>query len=368
MGWSHTTTGWGISMEIDESSWETVNDGRGVSDSKQADKYKPEIELEYGINESRIEDCVNVIANNMNKVEILRFDTTEPEFDALKNMKERMSEQAFANLATGSCIINYQLGTGGADAFWPALIDTLDTTDFDVETPEGSYRTLHYFLHNYDVNNRIINMRGKRLKKWYESGYSEWVFENYTHDKVLETWYKLAESVDSDMYKKTIMLGVKMLDYIYLLYEDDFYPFPIDTPIPSDIQVRKICGFSGMIPPEKEKVNMTKLNRSVRIACQKFIEELDRKVDMTSSLFRIDSILFQFGREVQWSRTRERNMEALIRYIRDVTSLNKDKAGNIAQQFTIAQSNYMDFEFNAELVDNFDENEPFTDIEEKIQL
>lgn len=346
-------------MELD-GAWKEASQ----SDAK-ALAYMPDHDDEVGINEFQIQRCADAIIDNMSEEDIELFDKNEPEYAVLKQLKEIMSEEALVNLALGASIINYQLGTGGADAFWPALQETVAITDYDYETPKGGYKILKHFLNNYKVNNRIRNARNKRLDKWYKSGFSEWLFENYDREKPMVTWYKYADSVDAEMFKKTIEVGMKQLDIIHFLYEKNYIDFKVRVPIPVDIQVRNICSIAAMVPPVAK--DNQKVNKSVRLACQKLIQRMDDHYDLSMNVFRVDSILFQLGQKVQWSNTREENIQSLTEYITEVTNISEATAREISAIFTTAQRDDVVLEFDKELVENYKERKIFHELIEELR-
>lgn len=326
------------------------------------DEKLPGVEADYGICLKQINKCADMTSEILGTKGIKAFDLQEPEYDCILELKDEISEPALINLITGACMINYMLSTGGADAFWPALLDSVHKKDYDVEAPFGAYKTLKFFLNNYKVNNRINNARNKRLDKWYESGYSEWILEHYKRDNPIKTWIALSKSVESDMYKKTIMVAIKQLDIASLAYTGNYLSFPYGrVPLPIDLQIRKIFGMGGMIPPSEEQ----KVNKSARLAGHKFVERLDENLDLTTTSFRLDSLLFQAGREVFWTNSRQENIESLSDYFRSVASNLEDDADALAGIFTSAQSNIINFEFDQDSVDEFDEKKEFEQFTKK---
>lgn len=339
-----------------------------VTEEKGSD-YKPDNGYDYGINEFQIERCARILGKYLTEEDIKKFDIFEPEWHVILELKDMISEPALMNLLAGASIINYQLGTGedgvrGAEAYWPALLDTVKNQAYDVETPEGSYKALKYFLNNYKVNNRIRNNRNTRLDKWYDNGFSEWIFENYERNDLERVWYELAKSVENEMYKKTIMVGVKQFDLAYMAYTGDYYDFEVKQPLAIDIQVRIISAMMGIIPNDEPTY---KINKSARLGCQKFIDKFDELMDTTITPFRLDSILFQLGREVFWTKPRKQNIYAVSDYFRKITGLEEDKAMEIGGIYTTGQRDDIELKFNMDIVDEFDEKLEFKELKQRFE-
>lgn len=186
----------------------------------------------------RIEDVSEAIAG-IGYEGIVAFDEFEPEYTTIERLyREYDNTDLIQLLVTCATTQDFQLN-GDAQAFWRTLTETslehgsLDSLD-DMEP------ILWAFMEE-PVNARLNGMKSTRLEKLLRSSFPEWFLTNHRDAEPFEVWEQLADGIENEKRKKTVVLSMKIYDIAQLIETGEYLEFPYDIPIPCDLQVERPC-------------------------------------------------------------------------------------------------------------------------------
>lgn len=275
------------------------------------------------MNQARV-DAVGESIASIGYEGITAFDRTEPEYDAIIKLYDRYEDETYVKLlATIATTQDYMLN-GDAQRFWKEFEDVSLNAD-----GLSSIRDVKIILNAFmerSVNARLKDQKKSRLVKIFESEFAEWFVDNHTTAEPLEVWTELADSLNSDMDAKTVVLAMKVYDIAHLIKYDEYLEFPEEIPIPCDLQVVRVSKSSGVIDSENHgQVLSTWAEVMATVS-----ENLGRHV----SLLRIDSIVWQAGQIIgKHEPNKNSARENLLDHFEEV-GLKTDSASRLATELT----------------------------------
>lgn len=142
--------------------------------------------------------------------DIVAFDRTEPEYGTIESLRDTYDQPAYVELLViCATTADYQLN-GDAQEFWRELErvaldhNSLDSTQ-DVQDILGTFMEA-------DVNARLADQKRDRLVRLFENGFDEWFLEHRETESPLQVWEQLADGLNAEMRKKTVVLSMKIFD------------------------------------------------------------------------------------------------------------------------------------------------------------
>jgi N-glycosylase/DNA lyase len=257
---------------------------------------------------------------------IAAFDRTEPEYSTIEYLYDRYdSEGHVAVLVVLAATQDYQLN-GDAQEFWRELEAT--AADHDTLDSTVAVRELLGDFMERSVNARLRSQKRDRLVRICDSGFDEWFVENHADVAPLRVWERLADALDTQMERKTVVLAMKIYDIAHLIRHGEYLEFPSDIPIPCDLQVERVSRTAGIVDTDDSDVVMS--------AWADVMDETTARLGKHVSLLRIDSIVWQAGQIIgthEPDRTAAR--EALVDHFETV-GLSDEVADRLAEELTIA--------------------------------
>ncbi len=275
------------------------------------------------MNQSRITLVADAIAA-IDYDGITAFDKTEPEYKPLSKLYQEFEDPSFVTLlAICATTQNYQLN-GNAQAFWSVLEDiTLKHEALNSTQTIGEI--LEEFM-DVSVNARLNRQKRKRLIKLFEAGFHDWFLTNHDQVPPVEVWEHLADALDNPMHGKTVVLPMKVYDIANLIQEGEYREFPLDVPIPCDLQVKRVSHAAGITDSENDD--------QVRGAWAEVMRRVSDQLNRHVSVLRIDSIVWQAGQIIgQYEPSQTAASNALFEYFEQV-GLDPRPAEQLAKELT----------------------------------
>jgi len=244
-------------------------------------------ELTTNMQEERVEAVSEAIAG-IGYEGIVAFDQYEPEYSTIERLYEEFEDTDLVQLmVTCATTQDFQLN-GDAQRFWQTLTNvslehgSLDSLD--------SVEAILWEFMEQPVNARLSGMKSTRLEKLLDSGFPEWFVANHRGAEPFEVWERLADGIENEKRKKTVVLSMKIYDIAHLIETGEYLEFPYDIPIPCDLQVERVSETSG--------ITASTDTGEVMAAWAEVMERVSEKVGHPISLLRIDSIIWQAGQVI----------------------------------------------------------------------
>lgn len=260
---------------------------------------------------------------------IVKFDMLEPEYQALKAIRERGVKPEFLGLisiCTG--IIDFQLGHGGADNFWATLARVASGFD-NLNNLKQVEFLIKVFL-NEPINVRSLRIKVARIWKIFNSGFGKWFVENYERirENPVLLWKRLSETIESRMERKTMVFAMKAFDISHVICFGDYAKFPWDIPIPVDFHVKNVTVSAGLLEHYGS-------DESFRKAWILVLKSLKERVGGNISLLRLDSLVWQIGKIMYvCGYDRNSSAERIQRYMMEKIGVDAKLATRFASELT----------------------------------
>jgi len=270
------------------------------------------------------------------------IDRAEPEFTTLKEFYDHYNDlRSLLVIGLGAAIVDYQLGVGGAYAFWNCLKDILKKHNFTIGSLDEAYSVLLEFM-SCKVNARLRNTKIRRIHRLFDSGFVKYLWNEaykYFDIEPMKIWRKLALCMGSDMSSKTISFTMKILDLISLIVNGYYAYFPVDLPIPVDEHIARMSVYSGILmlnPRPKTPTEIGSAALRFRNLIVRGWSEVARGVSSIISkrisIFRIDSLIWQLSKAASSvGYARHRAVEAMKKRLVEI-GINEDVALKIASE------------------------------------
>ena len=273
------------------------------------------------------------------------IDRAEPEFNVLSRLYQQTNDvRCVLVIGLGVAIVDYQLGTGGAHAFWSCLEKTLERHGFRISDLDDAYKILLEFM-ECRVNARLRRSKIERIKRFFNSGYANFLWSEgykFFSSNPMTLWKKLAYCMNNPMDYKTIAFAMKVLDLISLISNGHYAEFPIDPPIPVDDHVARMSIYSGIIhvekllkTPEEVKEAASKISKNLIIrAWGTIAEKTSAKIGKSISVLRVDSLVWQLSKVASTVKYRKNAaVKAIQLYLVEI-GINAEAALKIAEEMS----------------------------------
>jgi N-glycosylase/DNA lyase len=157
------------------------------------------------------------------------------------------------------------------------------------------------------------------------NGFGEWFIENHREADPVSVYERLADALETDMSKKTVVLAVKIYDVFNHIHEGEYLSLPTDVPIPCDLQVERVAASSGIVDNE---------DGTVMEAWGHVIEEVNDEMERPVSMLRVDSVVWQSGQIISENGDRVGlSRRCLMDYFAEA-GLDEDEGERLAREFT----------------------------------
>ena len=256
---------------------------------------------------------------------IVKFDETEPEYEFLTSAADEFdSDSHLALLSILAATQDYQLA-GDAQEFWRTLEETLLKYG-KLESESDVNNVLNDFLQE-PVNARLREQKQNRLIRMAENGFGEWFLENYPDVDPIRVWEEIAEALETEMDRKTVVIGVKIYDIFNLVVNGRYLELPTDVPIPCDLQVERVAVTSGLTDTEDKS--------SVMEAWARVMQSVNDELEKPVSMLRIDSIVWQAGQIISKNDDQRSASRYALQEHFDHVGLKEQDGERLARELTV---------------------------------
>lgn len=175
---------------------------------------------------------------------IVAFDEHEPEYGTLTTLYGEFNDESLIKLLSiCAATQDFQLN-GDAQRFWQTLTD-VSLSQGSLSTVDDLEEILWTFMEQ-PVNARFTPMKKDRLQRLFDSGFCSWFLTSHQDVEPITVWEELADGLENEMHKKTVVLSMKIYDIAHLVKHEEYLEFPYDIPIPCDLQVKRVSHTSGI--------------------------------------------------------------------------------------------------------------------------
>ncbi|MGE0816172.1 MAG: N-glycosylase/DNA lyase [Vicinamibacterales bacterium] len=256
------------------------------------------------------------------------LDQQEPEWPVLVQLAPWLDEDLALLTSLSLGITDYQLGRGGAEAYWAAVQEQLAGTR--VRAPEDVV-ALHTELCRYGVAKRLAEQKVVRVRKLV----SRWSQRPRTQS-ASEVWQWLAGVLDQRPEAKTVVMAMKLADLLNFARTGAYLDFDTGMALPVDLRIARVSLTSGLVATRDGRPARQMLENVEDIAStyQTLLLEAWRAVATAAgglSLLRIDSLLWQLGELVARS-----DGNAITRAYLERSGCPPETAGGLAQELSEA--------------------------------
>ena len=261
---------------------------------------------------------------------IVAFDRVEPEFRVLSTIYGRGCPKNFLYAIAICCgLCDYQLGYGGAEKYWSSLLEAYATVE-PIENEKDLSELMSLFLEK-PINAQSRERKKLRIRKLFERGFIRELLDNMESclANPVSTWENLASALENPSNAKTVVFSMKVFDLANLIVSGRYLDFPQNIPIPVDFHVRNVAIASGI-------VDIYESDDEVREAWLRVLEELNKHINPSVNLLRIDSIVWQVGKTAYDTKfDEERTKQALLKKLTGDMGIEHWKANTICRELLI---------------------------------
>jgi N-glycosylase/DNA lyase len=279
---------------------------------------------EHTISTDRIERIAEAITG-LGYSGIIKFDETEPEYEFLTSAVDEFdSDSHLALLSILAATQDYQLA-GDAQKFWRTLEETL-FEHRELASESDVNRILNDFLQE-PVNARLQEQKRDRLIRMANNGFGEWFLNNHPDVDPIRVWEEIARALETEMDRKTVVIGVKIYDIFNLVVNGKYLELPTDVPIPCDLQVERVAVASGLTDTEDKG--------SVMEAWARVMQSVNDDLEKPVSMLRIDSIVWQAGQIISRNDDQRTASRRALREHFDEVGLKEQDSERLARELTV---------------------------------
>lgn len=257
---------------------------------------------------------------------IVAFDEHEPEYGTLTTLYSEFNDESLIKLLSiCAATQDFQLN-GDAQRFWQTLTEVF-LSHGSLATVDDLEEILWTFM-DQPVNARFTSIKNGRLQRLFDSGFCGWFLTSHQDTEPLTVWEELADGLENEMHKKTVVLAMKIYDIAHLVPHGEYLEIPYDIPIPCDLQVERVSQTSGLTSAEEPKRIMD--------AWATVMESVSEQVGHHISLLRIDSIVWQSGQIIgNHGPDQKAAQDALIRHFVEQVGIDQLEAETLAHELTV---------------------------------
>ncbi|MFO0846915.1 MAG: N-glycosylase/DNA lyase, partial [Gemmataceae bacterium] len=241
-------------------------------------------------------------------------DRWDPEWPVLEKIAA-LPRGADVLLTLALALSDYQLGVGGATAYWaaaPSLLERFPPDD------AGQVYEFMFELMQRPVAARLGENKLRRVKRLVDSEVPQLTSGGVESVDAVALWPALAKaaSADGDRNAKTIVFALKTLGLLHLAATGRRLALPEQLPIPVDLRVARVSLSAGLIgPPPGVSVleaieNVEPLIESNRVQMIEAWTEAAANVGLSAA--EIDSLIWQLGEPLYAHRHSRADAEAAL--------------------------------------------------------
>jgi N-glycosylase/DNA lyase len=264
------------------------------------------------------------------------LDTNEPEwplFSRLSRIEHPWG--VISTLAFGLC--DYQLGAGGAAAYWAAIDGLLG--ELPIDSAENLTRFVAHLVQQ-PVSNRLASQKRNRVRRLVESNLPALCAERTLRElggEAHELWSRLAVVMHQRQDAKTIAFAMKCFDLLHKAATGQ-YAVIENAPIIVDLRIARASLASGMLQiPDTTVTEALQDATTIAIDNHQLIVDSWRAVQTMSgglSLFRIDSLLWQVAEPIYQERQHRGRAIEQAAHLLAAAGIDRQTARLVATELT----------------------------------
>lgn len=226
----------------------------------------------------------------------VNFDKSEPEWPVVQRLGNWPDERLARLAAMCLGFSDYQLGTGGAEAYWDAIGEEVAKTE--VSNSAGILELLIRVC-KHSVSSRLAERKLARVKKVIE----RWS-DGSAPDEPKALWRWLAYALNQHPDAKTVVMAMKIVDLMHLAKHEEYLDFGADVPLPVDLRIARLSLTSGLVHDsqgqpishrDKDANEVASTNRPMLVEAWRSVSQAAGGI----SLLRIDSLAWQLAEHVK---------------------------------------------------------------------
>ncbi|PMP91243.1 MAG: hypothetical protein C0171_03065 [Caldisphaera sp.] len=262
------------------------------------------------INQERIIKVSNSIKNFGLDNILLLEERVDPQFDYIQRLKMKVGKGYATLYSLIVSLVSYKLAMKGEE-WWQCFSNYLSDKEIPKNVDEAIKNVIDFMK---DCKGSIIGQKYK-LKRIEKISKSKELLNAIVNnpeivlEKPEEIMKKIASSLGTEEWKKTITFSIKMA-YYAVKNKGEIKPLLINIPMPIDIRISCLTYTSGIVESESFKEILK--NPKIAIKAWDMVSELSEVPQI-----HLDSLLWVIGwapRELEISEARKKVIEFLSKY------------------------------------------------------
>ncbi|MGC8572522.1 MAG: N-glycosylase/DNA lyase [Caldisphaera sp.] len=262
------------------------------------------------INQERIIKVSNSIKNFGLGNILLLEERVDPQFDYIQRLKMKVGKGYATLYSLIVSLVSYKLAMKGEE-WWQCFSNYLSDKEIPKNVDEAIKNVIDFMK---DCKGSIIGQKYK-LKRIEKISKSKELLNAIVNnpeivlEKPEEIMKKIASSLGTEEWKKTITFSIKMA-YYAVKNKGEIKPLLINIPMPIDIRISCLTYTSGIVESESFKEILK--NPKIAIKAWDMVSELSEVPQI-----HLDSLLWVIGwapRELEISEARKKVIEFLSKY------------------------------------------------------
>ncbi len=262
------------------------------------------------VNQERIIKVSNSIKNFGLDNILLLEERVDPQFDYIQRLKMKVGKGYATLYSLIVSLVSYKLAMKGEE-WWQCFSNYLSDKEIPKNVDEAIKNVIDFMK---DCKGSIIGQKYK-LKRIEKISKSKELLNAIVNnpeivlEKPEEIMKKIASSLGTEEWKKTITFSIKMA-YYAVKNKGEIKPLLINIPMPIDIRISCLTYTSGIVESESFKEILK--NPKIAIKAWDMVSELSEVPQI-----HLDSLLWVIGwapRELEISEARKKVIEFLSKY------------------------------------------------------
>ena len=268
------------------------------------------------------------------------FDRREPEWPVLERLSS-WSHPYGLLAAVSFALTDYQLGAGGATAYWKEVEALLSTRKEPGSTSELSL--VIDTLVTRPVSTRLAHQKCARVRRLLTSPFVEIVKARslaVLGRDPFRLWDALAEAMKQGRDAKTIVFAMKIFDLLHCASLGEYARFGATVPIVADLRIARLSFSAGVVPLRGSSVSVAMSDAGTWLrANQPAVIDAWSSISLLAgglNLFRVDSLAWQLARPVYEHRDDRETARSTITEILQSLGTPHRIARRLAIELTVA--------------------------------
>jgi len=266
--------------------------------------------VRLNVNQERIIKVSNSIKNFGLDNILLLEERVDPQFDYIQRLKMKVGKGYATLYSLIVSLVSYKLAMKGEE-WWQCFSNYLSDKEIPKNVDEAIKNVIDFMK---DCKGSIIGQKFK-LKRIEKISKSKELLNAIVNnpeivlEKPEEIMKKIASSLGTEEWKKTITFSIKMA-YYAVKNKGEIKPLLINIPMPIDIRISCLTYTSGIVESESFKEILK--NPKTAIKAWDMVSELSEVPQI-----HLDSLLWVIGwapRELEISEARKKVIEFLSKY------------------------------------------------------